>query len=558
MKITLIFSPFIDPSYIPLGIAQLKSYVESQLPFVKVCNLDLNIHFFNNLTKKGFLNLCKNLCYVCPKKNEHLKNMENIFNYGKLYTVSVNCLRDKETREFYDTVKYNYLIKNTSFFNLWRDCFATVTKGIIENERKIPQLLENLLQGDINMILNERPNIVGFSIFSEEQLAYSLTIAKMLKDEVNLPIIFGGAFMSYIDIPTFLDIFDFIDFVIGKEGEIGLTKFIRYFKNKNFKNVPGLFYRQKNEILHNNEEFIQNLDNIPFPDFSDFDLGQYLFPIPVLPTIFSRGCFWRKCTFCTYNRHYPVPYKIKTVGRFIEEIKFFKAMGIKYFMIDDDVISTTHLNLISSLFLKENLKIFFGAIIRPDKSFSFEKLKNIYRAGGRLLIWGVESSCQRLLDLMNKGTKVKDIESILKNAYEVGFHNCLFMISGFPTQTEEEIYNDMKFLQKNRRHIRSFFVHRFNLTMDSYIYNNPEKFGIKNFKETAIYSRRKKSLYSNVFSFEHKTKLNWKRISEREDGIFKPTRKLFANSFQSCSHAHMLIHASVNGEVAFKHREIEG
>ncbi len=558
MKIVLIFSPFVDPSYIPLGIAQLKSYIESQLTTVRVCNLDLNNHFFNDLTKKEFLKHCKNLCSVCPKKDECQKYIEKVFNYSKLYTVGVNCLRDKDAREFYDITKYNYLIKEVAkFFMRWENCIATVTKDIIENDCAIPQVLKNLLQGDVNRILNKKPNIVGFSIFSRKQLAYSTIIAKMLKKKANLPIIFGGAFMSHIDIPAFLRTFDFIDFVISKEGEIGLTKFIRYFKNKNFKNVPGLFYRKKNEIVHNDEEFIQNLDNLPFPNFSDFDLNQYLFPTPVLPIIFSRGCFWRKCTFCAYYKHYPASYKTKSVKRFIKEIKYFNAQGIRYFFIDDDVISGSHLNLISSAILKGNLKIFFGAVVRPDKDFSFEVLKNIYRAGGRVLIWGVESSCQRILDLMNKGTKIKDVVSILKNAYKVGLHNHVFMIRGFPTQTEGEIYNDMKFLQKNSRYIHSFYVHPFNLNKDSYIFNNPEKFEIKDLKEEIIYIRKKKAFCSDILSFERKTKLNWKGISKREGEIFKSTKKSFIPDFQFLNHAHGLIHATISGRVAFKHRKTE-
>ena len=116
MKIVLIFSPFTEPSYIPLGIAQLKSYVEKQLSFVKVRNLDLNNVFFNDLIKKEFLKCCKNLYLICTKKGERQnRNIRDIFNVGKLYTFGVTCLRDKESREFYNIATYNNLVKNTSF-----------------------------------------------------------------------------------------------------------------------------------------------------------------------------------------------------------------------------------------------------------------------------------------------------------------------------------------------------------------------------------------------------------------------------------------------------------
>lgn len=545
MKIVLIFSPFIAPSYLPLGIAQLKSYLEAQLPFVKVYNLDLNNRFFNDLTKKEFLSCCKNLCLICKKKDRHKKYRIPAFDYSKIYKISIDCLRDEKTKEFYDFGKYKYLIKVTlSFFRRWEYCIDTFAKDIIRNERPVPTILKKLFQEDINRICGIKPNFVGFSIFSEAQLAYSAILAKVIKEKFYVPIMFGGAFMSYIDISTFLRIFDFVDFAVTKEGEIAMVEFAKNFKYKNFNNVPGLIYRKGSKIIQNSEKFIENLDTLPPPDFSNFNLNQYLFPTPVFPIIFSRGCFWKKCTFCTYYKKYPISYKTKSLEKFIEEIKYYNSQGVKYFFIDDDVITAARLDLISGALIENKIKIFFGAIVRPEREFSPKVLKNIYAAGGRVLIWGVESSCQRILDLMKKGTKVKYIKSVLRNSHRLGFHNHLFMIIGFPTQTEEEIYHDMNFLQKNQLFINSFYLHKFSLEKGSYIFRNLRNFKIKNFKAQVIYTRRKNRevLYSNKFSFQYDPKLNWKRITKRAFELLK--ERNYSDDFSSYEHGHMLIHAS--------------
>ena len=549
MKIVLIFSPFVAPSYIPLGIAQIKSYIKKQLPSVKIFNLDLNNQFFDNLTKKVFLEKFINLCAICPKKCKKNKNEKDIFfNHSKIFKIGVDCLKDKKADIFYNIFKFNYFnSKIDSFLDNRANCINAIVKETIQKRLPIASGFENLFEDDIKIISQINPDFVGFSVFCAEQLPYSMILAKIIKEKLNLPIIFGGAFMSHIDIQEFLGFFDFVDFVISREGEIGIVEFAKNFLKKTFDNVPGLYSRQMGKILFNNEKFIENLDCLPFPDFSDFKLERYLLPFPVLPVIFSRGCFWKRCTFCTYYKHYPVSYKTKSIKKFITEIRYYNSKGIGHFFIDDDVISALDLNAISTALNKNKIKIFFGAIVRPDRDFSCKVLKNIYSAGGRVLIWGIESSCQRILDLMRKGTRIEYIKTILKCSNENGFYNRLFMIQGFPTQTEEEIHKDIKFLQKNRDFIHSFSIQGFNLEQGSHIFYNLKKFKINSIKALPLYTciKNKTTVHSNNFAFESDIKLDWKRIKSNETKMFKR----FKNASIQGEHSHLLLHASRNQSV---------
>jgi hypothetical protein len=553
LKIVLIFSPFVVPSYIPLGIAQIKSYIEKHLPSVKVFNLDLNNQFFDNLTKKNFLEKFINLCAICPRKYKKNKNeKDNLLNQGKIFKIAVDCLKDKKAGIFYDISKYNYFIsKINSFLYNRTNCINSIARETIQKGLPIASSFENLFEDDLKMISRISPDFVGFSVFCTEQLLYSAILAKIIKKKLNLPIIFGGAFMSHLDIQEFLGFFDFIDFVISGEGEIGIVEFAKNFPKKTFDNVPGLYYRQMGKILFNNKKFIENLDCLPFPDFSDFILERYLLPFPVLPVIFSRGCFWKKCAFCTYYKHYPISYKTKSIKKFITEIRYYNSKGFRHFFIDDDVISALDLNAISTALNKNKIKIFFGAIVRPEKGFSCRVLANIYSAGGRVLIWGVESSCQRILDLMKKGSRIKYIKSILKSSSESGFHNHLFMIEGFPTQTEEEIYKDIKFLQEKRDFIHSFCIHRFSLKQDSRIFYNLKKFKINSIKALPLYTciKNKTTLHSGKFAFEGGIKLNWERIESKETKVFKRFKNASIQGYDDIEHSHMLLHASRNQSV---------
>ena len=241
-------------------------------------------------------------------------------------------------------------------------------------------------------------------------------------------------------------------------------------------------------------------------------------------------------------------YKTKSIEKFIAEIKFYNSRGINHFFIDDDVISASDLNAISIALRQNKIKIFFGAIVRAENGFSHNVLKNIHSAGGRVLVWGVESSCQRILDLMGKGTKSENIRLILKRSCKNGIYNHLFMIQGFPTQTEREIYKDFDFLINNRDVIQGFFYHRFSLQRGSYISHDPEKFKIKIIKTKPLYLSKKKNtaLHSWWLNYKSGVKLDWKRIQRKEKEIEHSGNRF--QKYKTMEHSHALLHASYNSE----------
>jgi hypothetical protein len=99
-------------------------------------------------------------------------------------------------------------------------------------------------------------------------------------------------------------------------------------------------------------------------------------------------------------------------------------------------------------------------------------------SGCKYLLWGLESANQRVLDLMDKGTKPEDVSRLMKRSYAAGIKNHVFMICGFPTETEDEFAQTIKFLEDHRDYI--YAVHRgtFGLEPESPIFEQPEKFGI--------------------------------------------------------------------------------
>jgi len=553
MKACLIFSPFSSLSHIPLGIAYLKSFIEKSIPSIRIKNLDLSNNFYHNLDKNEFSSFLPYLCLICPgsrkSKCKGILRKKEFTYWIKTASVSKSCIIDSKTNEFYNAYKYNKLRRTYDlFYDQIISCIFRVLKFTLEFPREENDIIleDNLFKDDINKILSEDPVIVGFSIFSASQLYYSLALAKILKTRINAQIIFGGAYIAYLDKKSILQIFDFIDFIIYKEGELSITSLLKNLKKRKINEIPNLVYRKGDEIIENKESVIHNLDRIPYPDFSDYNLSGYFTSKPVLPMLFSRGCFWDACTFCAHHKAYSNPYRTRSISNFIQEIKHYQKMGIHHIWFADEAITAADLELISKTLLRERIKIYYGLMNRPTGDFTYKILKRMYRAGCRIIAWGVESGSQRILNLMNKGTNAKEIKNLLKVSSKIGLFNAVFIILGFPTQTEEEILDDMKFFKKASRYSDYDIINSFRLEHDSAIFLNPKRFGLGYLKRNYLLKTKRGKLFSTEVSFVRKKKINWKRLNKllEKKGIkkFPGVISGFCNIGSFCSPEPTLLH----------------
>ena len=537
MKVGLIFSPFSSFSYVPLGIAYLKGYIEKNAPSITVKNLDLSNDLYDRLERQEFSACLKNFCRICPEKANLkcrgiLRN-KKLFSFVKAARFSRASITTPNSDEFQNFNTYNRLRKVYDIF--YCEIFSCITKVlklylelIREEDGKV--LEDYLLKDDINKVVSEKPDVIGFSIFSKQQLYYSLALAKILKTRINPVIVFGGAYISHLDKVNILKVFDFIDFVICKEGEMGALELLKNIRKNKFTGVPNLVYRKGAKIVENKESVIRELDMIPFPDFTDFRLDSYFNPEPVVSTLFSRGCFWGACNFCAHHKSYSVPYRTRSVSNFISELRQYQKRGIRYLSIADEVISASDLRLISKAIIRENVKMYFCVMVRPTPNFTHEILKVMYEAGFRNIRWGVESFSQRILDLMNKGVDSSLTEGILRTSHKAGLSNTVYMIMGFPTQTVEEYLKDADILRKNSEYIYTLGWHNFWLEEDTAIFRDPEKFGLKRLNRDVLLNTKKGKLFASTISFANKDTVDWGRLNE----LFKKDqdRYKFLNKFK--------------------------
>jgi anaerobic magnesium-protoporphyrin IX monomethyl ester cyclase len=162
----------------------------------------------------------------------------------------------------------------------------------------------------------------------------------------------------------------------------------------------------------------------------------------------------------------------------IDMLRSFVDRGIRHFAFIDEMISPKHFEKLAAAIKEADLDISYYALTKPTRDFRPQTLLDMAESGCKYLLWGMESGNQRVLDLMDKGSKVEDVSWVLKRTYAAGIVNHVFMICGFPTETEDEFAQTVKFLDDHKDYI--YAVHRgtFSLEPESPIFEDQRRFGI--------------------------------------------------------------------------------
>lgn len=461
MRLALVFPPSMPPTAPPCGIAYLKAFLKCGDLF------DLNLAYHDaaaHMVNKGKLPVEADMAgYVLEpahlKRAVHfLKNGKEFFNPEE-YNVNVSIF-------------LNYMKKVDSY--LTEQSMRYVFEDVIDDEAL--DFFEYLL----SPVKKYHPDVVGFSQMILPQREFMWGLAKMLKKE-DIPLIVGGASLSYNPEAYLsevgaqkIDLSQFFDVIFYGEGELPLRAYI---EGENLEKIPNIVYKE-NTMIKNKECGLQDIDVLPPPDFDDFPLREYYSPEIILPVLTSKGCYWMRCTFCVHHRSY-YRYRVRSTEKVIQDLKELqKRYNAFYFNFTDEMIHPRRFDQLCESILQEKLNIRLYADAKPTKDFTPQLLRKMYTAGVRAVLWGVESGVQRVLDIIDKGTNVPDIETVLQTSHEAGIWNMIFVIMGYPTMTEDEIKKDITFLTRNEPYISTLARSLFQLEVGSRIHENPEKFCI--------------------------------------------------------------------------------
>ncbi len=509
LRIALVFPPAMPPISPPLGIAALKSYLGTEAA-VEVRNFDLNLAYF----EQAFQWLGDGRLRMRMRKMDYKTTAEKAAEARSFFRGKAGI------QSFFDPASHS---EHAGVYS----GFALVLNGLFDNfARKIilglpvPSLVTRFFSELVGPLIAFRPQVIGFSILFSQQIFFALALANLCKGCGEPPqpdrapaksprafgakIVFGGATFSVMPDPGRLlagpvpvyqggelrevDTRRLIDYLIIGEGEAGLESVARFLASGNGKDasgpipsqsrIPGLLHMVDGKLERNPPSAPLDLNTLPLPDFSDFSPDKYHSPLPVLPYLASRGCPWRRCAFCTHQKSY-LDYREEDAANTAERLSSLQERyGVRHFSLVDEMVHPRRMDRIAAALIGKRAKLYFSAYARPS-GFSGKLLEKAHGAGLRLVMWGLESASQRLLDLMCKGTIAQEIPGTLKSASEAGIWNLLFVIFGFPTETKAEWQNTLDFLGSIRDSVHALSRSRFILLEGSQVFCNPQRYGIK-------------------------------------------------------------------------------
>lgn len=345
--------------------------------------------------------------------------------------------------EFYHTLpKFLRIFWNFNMHRLWGNL------GFIIPRKK------KFIDKWVKEILKKKPDIIGFSIYNSS-IYFSTLIAKKIKlINKDIKIIFGGPQFTEEFTKDFLKKEIPIDAIVYGEGEATFIEIIQRIKeNESINDCKGTIIQNNEEIIINKQRPLINLNTLPTPDFTDFDLNKYLYD-NVMPISFSRGCIGN-CVFCTERLNWKY-FRYKNAENTVKDIiEYQEKYGTKHLLFHDSLINGNikELEKLCDLIIEKKIDIKWCGNVRARKEMNGALLEKMKKAGCDSLNYGIESGSQKVLDKMKKEIDIKEAEKIIKSTHNIGIKVILNFIVGFPNESIKEYLDTLKFVIRNRKYI---------------------------------------------------------------------------------------------------------
>ena len=218
--------------------------------------------------------------------------------------------------------------------------------------------------------------------------------------------------------------------------------------------VDGLTYRKDGKIYSNPDmAYITELDEIPFAaEFIKKHLNEkdYFFAAgryPAIQIFTGRGCMAR-CNFCVYPQTmHGHQYRLRSPENVVEEFQYIadNFHDVKEVVIEDDTFTAKKDRVleICKLLVQKGLNKRLHWLCNARVNLDYETMAAMKKAGCHLIIPGIESGSQQILNNIKKGTTVKQIENYIANAKKAKLmvHAC-YMVgnNGETRETMEETF----------------------------------------------------------------------------------------------------------------------
>lgn len=227
---------------------------------------------------------------------------------------------------------------------------------------------------------------------------------------------------------------------------------------RNYESIPGLAFCDRDGRVTRSapRPLMRDIDVLPPPARHLIDLHPYAalwreahgrFSANIVA---SRGCPFR-CNWCAkpiYGNSFHVrsPHSVADEMR---ELKF--RHGVEHLWFADDLFSpkTSWAQDLADAVEARDAMLPFKVQTRADL-LTADATRALKRAGCEEVWMGAESGSQKVLDAMDKDTRVEDIERARHNLREAGIRACYFLQFGYPGENWSDIRKTIDLVRRTR------------------------------------------------------------------------------------------------------------
>ncbi|QEP42775.1 radical SAM protein [Ectothiorhodospiraceae bacterium BW-2] len=351
---------------------------------------------------------------------------------------------------------------------------ATMVEDIVD-VKIVDAQKYNLSIGDfVEIVKGFSPKYFGVSVITSEYAETLDIAANELKNALpDVTVIAGGVHITTDPVTVMAN--TNIDYGCNGEGEYLLRELLLYLENRGEIPAKGLLYRDDlNRLTIQDRALIDDLDQLPFPNYDYVNLDDYLKKdgrygfnrAPELPGIaltISRGCPY-PCTFCQVPFISGRKIRVPSPDKVVDHLEFFvRNFGLKSFVIQDDNLfaAKPKAKAILNELIRRQLNLKWVAIALPIFAIDDEMLDLMKESGCVGANVAIESGDERVLrDIIKKPIKnLPEIPAKIQNIKDRGMYVLANFVIGNPGETWEEIRKTIWFAEHcNADYIKIFVM----------------------------------------------------------------------------------------------------
>ncbi len=331
------------------------------------------------------------------------------------------------------------------------------------------RLVKNKNEALVSKLKEYSPDIIGISLLAFEKSCLPDLVNIIHEHSPDSKIVMGGPYPTYYYEEILTK--DYADLVIIGEGEQVLLNLVDcWIEGRDIRDIKGIAYNDAGSVICNDKEaFIEDLDSIPFPDYTLIDIKSYwgyhkhmngiLAAKTYTHIMSSRACPY-KCIFC--HNMFGKKLRKRSPENFVDEIVMLHDQyGVKEFHIVDDAFNVDRkrmheiLNRIIEKGLK--IKIAFPNALKGDL-LTQEDILLLKNAGTYMITFAIETASERIQKQIRKNLDIQKIVQNIEFASKIGLVTKGYFMLGFPGESISELKSTVDLAINSKLDLAAFWA----------------------------------------------------------------------------------------------------